>query len=320
MATGRTFAIYAALAGNVAIAATKFAVAAFAGSSSMMTEGIHSLVDSFNEVLLLYGERRAERPPDEVHPLGYGREIYFWSFVVALLIFTLGAGVSVYEGVLHIREPEMLHSPGINFAVLGVSFLIEGASTFFAFREFRSAKRPGESFWKALRSSKDPSIFVVLFENCAALVGLVIAAAFIGLTVVTGNPVWDGLGSVLIGLLLAGVAIVLAGECKHLLIGEQARPELRHALHRISDEQAGVCIVNEVMTIHLSPSEVVAMLSLDLHDDLPASEVEALAVRIEQAAKAEYPEVRRVFVRPQSRLAARAERDALRSAGNPADV
>jgi len=311
MATGRTFAIYAALAGNVAIAATKFAVAAFAGSSSMLTEGIHSLVDSGNEVLLLYGERRAKRPPDELHPLGYGREIYFWSFVVALLIFTAGAGVSVYEGILHMMEPEMLHSPGINFAVLGASFLIEGGSTYFALREFRRAKRPEESFWKALRSSKDPSIFVVLFENCAALVGLAVAAAFIGLTIVTGNPVWDGAGSVVIGLLLAGVAIILAGECKHLLIGEQARPEVRHALERISAEQAGVCVVNEVMTVHLSPSEVVAMLSIDIDDDLPAIEVEAIADRIERAAKAEYPEVRRIFVRPQSRHAAGAEREAL---------
>lgn len=319
MATGRTFAIYAALAGNLAIAATKFAVAAFAGSSSMMTEGIHSLVDSGNEVLLLYGERRAERPPDELHPLGYGREIYFWSFVVALLIFTAGAGVSVYEGILHMRHPEMLHSPGINFGVLGASFLIEGGSTFFALREFRATKRPEESFWKALRSSKDPSIFVVLFENCAALVGLVIAAAFIGLTILTQNPMWDGLGSVLIGLLLAGVAIVLAGECKDLLIGEQARPELRQALYRISDRQAGVCVVNEVMTIHLSPNDVVAMLSIDLDDDIPASEVEAIAARIEDEAKAEFPEVRRIFVRPQSRVAAGAEREALQETAESID-
>jgi Co/Zn/Cd efflux system component len=196
-------------------------------------------------------------------------------------------------------------------AVLGASFVIEGGSTYFAVREFRKSMSPGDSIWRALRSSKDPSIFVVLFENCAALVGLVIAAAFIGLTIVTGNPVWDGLGSVLIGLLLAGVAIVLAGECKHLLIGERARPELQQALHRISAGQRGVCVVNEVMTIHLSPSEVVAMLSLDLDDDLPVGEVERIAHRIEDAAKAEYPEVRRIFVRPQSRAAAGAEREAL---------
>ena len=311
MATGRTFAIYAALAGNVAIAATKFAVAAFAGSSSMLTEGIHSLVDSGNEVLLLYGEKRAQRPPDDLHPLGYGREIYFWSFVVALLIFTAGAGVSIYEGILHMLEPEMLHSPAINFGVLGVSFLIEGASTYFAFREFSKTKRPDENFWTALRSSKDPSIFVVLFENCAALVGLAIAAAFIGLTIVTGNPVWDGAGSVVIGLLLAGVAIVLASECKHLLIGEQARPELRQALRTLSDREAGVCVVNEVMTVHLSPHEVIAMLSIDLDDHLPVGEVEAIAARIENSAKAEFPELRRIFVRPQSRTAAGAEREAL---------
>lgn len=318
MASGRTIAIYAALAGNVAIAATKFAVAAIAGSSSMLTEGIHSLVDSGNEVLLLYGEHRAKKPPDALHPLGYGREIYFWSFVVALLIFTAGAGVSVYEGILHMMEPAMLHSPGINFAVLGASFLIEGGSTYFALREFRRAKRAGEGFWTALRSSKDPSIFVVLFENCAALVGLAVAAAFIGLTIVTGNPVWDGLGSIVIGLLLAGVAVVLAIECKHLLIGEQARPELQQALRRYSDREAGVCVVNEVMTVHLSPHEVIAVLSIDLDDDLPVGVVEAIATRIENAAKAEFPELRRIFVRPQSRTAAGAEREALRATGESA--
>jgi cation diffusion facilitator family transporter len=311
MTSGRTLAIYAALAGNVAVAVTKFVAAALTGSSSMLTEGIHSLVDSGNEVLLLYGEHRAKRPPDDLHPLGYGREIYFWSFVVALLIFTAGAGVSVYEGIVHIREPEMMGSPAINFAVLGASFLFETASLVFVLREFRKTQLPGETAWQAMRSSKDPSIFVVLLENIAALIGLAIAAGGIGLALLTGNPMWDGLGSVLIGLLLAGVAIVLSVECKHLLIGERARPELQATLERIADEQKGVCVVNEVMTVQLSPNDVVAMLSVDLDDDLPVGEVEGLAHRIETAAKLEYPEVRRIFIRPQSRQAARAERACL---------
>lgn len=317
MTSGRKFAIYAALAANVAIAATKFVAAAIAGSSSMLTEGIHSLVDSGNEVLLLYGEHRAQRPPDDIHPLGYGREIYFWSFLVALLIFTAGAGVSVYEGILHMMEPEMLRDPLINFAVLGVSFVFEGASTVFAVREFRRTMQPGQSVWSALRSSKDPSIFVVLFENGAALVGLTIAAVFIGVTLITGNPIWDGLGSVLIGLLLAGVAIVLARECKHLLIGERARPEIERALDRIARAHEPVCLVNEVMTVQLSPNDVVAMLSVDMDDDLHVGRLEQIAHQIENKAKQQYPEVRRIFIRPQSRQAAQAERASLEAQLTP---
>ncbi|WP_305096042.1 cation diffusion facilitator family transporter [Croceibacterium aestuarii] len=318
MASGRKLAIYAALGGNVAVAITKFVAAFIAGSSSMLTEGIHSLVDSGNEVLLLYGEHRAERPPDELHPLGYGREVYFWSFVVALLIFTAGAGVSVYEGILHILHPEMLEKPLINFAVLGASIIFEAASMYFGLKEFRKSQRKNEGAWRTFRTSKDPTIFVVLLENLAALIGLVIAAAFIGLTVLTGNPVYDGIGSVLIGLLLGAVAIILAIECKHLLIGERASPQLQKALKQFAEREKGVCLVNEVITIHLSPKDVVAMLSLDLEDELPVGEVEGISQRIEQTIKAQYPEVRRIFIRPQSRHEAGAELAALRNSAAPA--
>ena len=176
MASGSKLVLFAALGGNVAIAVTKFVAAGMTGSSSMLTEGIHSLVDSGNQVLMLYGRHRSKSPPDQMHPLGHGRELYFWSFVVALLIFTAGAGVSIYEGVLHIRQPEMPSRPLISFGVLGVSFLFEGTSLFFAAREFAREKRADEGWWHALHSSKNPSVFVVLLEDSAALTGIVIAA------------------------------------------------------------------------------------------------------------------------------------------------
>jgi cation diffusion facilitator family transporter len=308
MASGGKLVVLAALGGNLAIAVTKFAAALIAGSSSMLTEGIHSAVDTFNEVLLLYGRKRAEQPPDDLHPLGHARELYFWGFVVALLIFTGGAGFSIYEGIEHIGAPEMLESPWVNFAVLAFAFVFEGTSLFFALREFHRQQEPGDSWWEALRDSKDPSVFVVMMEDMAALAGLVVAAVFIGLTVATGDPRWDGAGSVVIGLILTAVAILLATECKKLLIGERASPELQHAIQEIAEQAPGVCRMNEIITVHLGPRQVVAMLSLDFDDTLPLSHVETTTERIEAKVKAKYPEVFRLFVRAQSPRAARDER------------
>ncbi|MBO0749724.1 MAG: cation diffusion facilitator family transporter, partial [Porphyrobacter sp.] len=234
MASGGKLVVLAALGGNLAIAATKFAAALIAGSSSMLTEGIHSAVDTLNEVLLLYGRERAERPPDEQHPLGHARELYFWGFVVALLIFTGGAGFSLLEGIEHLRAPHMLDHPLVNFAVLAVAFIFESVSLLFALREFHRQREPGDTWWTALRNSKDPSVFVVMMEDLAALAGLIVAAAFIGITVATGNPLWDSAGSIVIGLILAAVAILLATECKKLLIGERASAALQQAIHDIA--------------------------------------------------------------------------------------
>ncbi|GGD93970.1 cation transporter [Tsuneonella deserti] len=319
MASGSKLVLYAALAGNLAIAVTKFAAAAIAGSSAMLTEGIHSLVDTCNQGLLLYGRNRSEMPPDEKHPLGHGRELYFWAFVVALLIFTTGAGASVYEGIVHIQSPEQIEKPWINFVVLGLAFVFEGSSLYIAVREFRQTKDPAVGYWRALRDSKDPAIFVVLMEDSAALAGLVVAAVFIGLAVWTGNPVWDGIGSIVIGILLIGVAIMLASESKKLLIGERARPEVQRYLAEVAKGTMGVCLVNEVITVHMSPEDVIATISLDFQDDLPLSEVEKAADSIEAKVKARYPEVRRLFIRPQSRVAAVEERAALQFPAATAD-
>lgn len=314
MATGGKLVVLAALGGNLAIAATKFAAALIAGSSSMLTEGIHSTVDTLNEVLLLYGRKRARQPPDELHPLGHARELYFWGFVVALLIFTGGAGFSIYEGIAHIRSPNMLERPAINFAVLAIAFVFESGSLFFALREFGRQKEPGDGWWQALRNSKDPSVFVVMVEDLAALTGLAVAAAFIGVTVATGNPLWDGIGSVVIGLILAGVAMLLASECKKLLIGERASPALQQAIHSIAERTPGVCKVNELISVHLGPQQVVVMLSLDFDDALALSDVEAASEGIEEQVRKRFSEVFRLFVRAQSRQAAHVERQVLAEA------
>ena len=314
MASGGKLVVLAALGGNLAIAVTKFAAAVIAGSSSMLTEGIHSAVDTFNEVLLLYGRKRAAQPPDELHPLGHARELYFWGFVVALLFFTGGAGMSIYEGIEHIREPHMLESSAVNFAVLALAFVFESVSLFFAVREFRRQKEPGASWWEALRASKDPSVFVVMMEDFAALTGLVVAAVFIGLTVSTGNPLWDGTGSIVIGLLLAAVAILLATECKKLLIGERASVSLERAIQSVAQQTSGVCKVNEIITVHLGPQQVVVMLSLDFDDALALSDVESATEDMEEQVRKKYPEVFRLYVRAQSRPAAQAEREVLAGA------
>ena len=216
--------IYAALAGNLLIAATKFTAAFFTGSSAMLSEGVHSLVDTGNGGLLLFGLHRAGRPPDRTHPFGHGRELYFWSFVVAILVFALGAGVSFYEGVAHIRHPEPASNVAVNYVVLGLSMVFEGGAWLIALKEFRRSKgRMG--YYEAIRKSKDPSVFTVLFEDSAALLGLVIALVAITAAHLMEMPVLDGVGSIGIGLVLAATATLLARECKGLLMGEAASPD-----------------------------------------------------------------------------------------------
>jgi cation diffusion facilitator family transporter len=223
---GSKTVIYAALAGNLAIALTKFAAAFFTGSSAMLSEGVHSLVDTGNGGLLLYGMHRAARPADRTHPLGHGRELYFWSFIVALLVFALGAGVSLYEGIVHIMAPEPVANVKVNYVVLGLSFLFEGTSWMVALKEFRREK--GKQGWlQAVQSSKDPSVYTVLFEDSAALLGLIVAFAGILAAQLLDMPELDGAASIGIALILGATAIFLARESKGLLIGEPASPEVQ---------------------------------------------------------------------------------------------
>jgi len=285
-----------ALAANVGIAVAKFVAAAITGSSAMLTEGVHSLVDSTNQLLLMYGQKRAAKPADALHPAGYGRELYFWSFVVALLVFALGAGVSVYEGVLHFLEPEPAVSPLIAYGVLAIAFALEGGSTLAAFREFNAA-RGGQSWLRALTSTKDATTVIVLLENGAAMAGILIAATGLALSQVTGDPRLDGIASVLIGLLLGVVAIFLAREAKGLLIGEAADPELIAGIRRAATRD-GVMGVGEIMTIHNAPTQIVAAVNVDFDNRLSAGDVERIVDAIERDLQAKFPSIHRVYVRP----------------------
>jgi cation diffusion facilitator family transporter len=297
--TASTRTLVVALLANLGIAASKFVAAAITGSSAMLTEGVHSVVDSTNQLLLMWGRRAAKRPPDKLHPFGYGRELYFWSFVVAVLVFSLGAGVSVYEGILHIAHPEPAVSPIIAYAVLLVAFLLEGWSTVEAYRDFRKAK--GKLRWfEAIRRSKDPPAFIVLLENGAAIAGIVAAAIGLLLSQLTHNPFFDGAASIVIGVILGFTAALLAYESKALLIGEAADPELVDALHKMVESKKGVTAVGQVLTIHSAPDQITAMLSVDFDDEITARDVEALVWGIEEEAAHRFPMVRRLFIRPRS--------------------
>jgi cation diffusion facilitator family transporter len=305
--------IYAALAGNFAIALTKFAAALFTGSSAMLSEGVHSLVDTGNGGLLLYGMHRAARPADRTHPLGHGRELYFWSFIVALLVFALGAGVSFYEGVIHMMAPEPVANAEVTYIVLGLSFLFEGYSWRVALKEFRATKG-NAGYLEAVRRSKDPTTFTVLFEDSAALAGLAIALVGIGAAQALDMPELDGVASLGIGLVLAATAVFLARECKGLLIGEAALPEVQASVLRIANEDPAVQRANGVITVQMGPSQIVAALSAEFEDHLTSPEIEACVGRIEARIRTAHPEITTLFVKPQTAHTWRERRARIESA------
>ena len=294
-------AIYAALIGNVLIAVTKGVAASITGSSAMLSEAVHSAVDTGNALLLLYGLKRAAKPPDQRHPYGYGRELYFWCFVVALLVFALGAGISIFEGVDHLRHPEPIARPMVNYIVLGLAFLFEGTSWWFGWKSFSASRRGNGGLWESITDSKDPTNFMVLFEDSAALIGIVIAVIGTTLAVELGDPRFDGAASILIGLVLAVVAVVLGRESKELLIGERASPELSEAIRQTAAEESCVVEVVDIITSQLAPNQVIATLGVVIDESLRVAEVEQLIHRIEKSIRAKHPQLFRVFVRPQSR-------------------
>lgn len=297
--SGSTKVIYAALAGNLLIALTKFSAALFTGSSAMLSEGVHSLVDTGNGLLLLHGLRRADRPPDLLHPFGYGRELYFWSFIVALLVFALGAGVAFYEGVTHMLSPVQIENPTVNYVVLGLCFLFEGGSWWIALKEFR-LKKGSLGYIAAVRRSKDPSVYTILFEDSAALLGLIIAFVGILAAELTAMPELDGLASIGISLILAMTAIFLARESKGLLMGEPALPDVQAAILALAREDPAVEKVNGLLTVHLGPDRIVANLSIEFADSLTTPEIEACVERLEARVSAEVPQVSALFVKPQT--------------------
>ncbi len=300
MAHSSKFTIYAALAGNAAIALVKFGAAFITGSSAMFSEAVHSLVDTGNQMLMLYGLRRSRRPATADHPFGFGLELYFWTLIVAILIFGLGAGVSVVEGIDKIRHPHAVESAKVAYWVLALSFLFEGTTWIIALRAFRAGTRHLDVL-TAVQRSKDPTVFTVLLEDSAALTGLLIAAAGLAAAQWFHEPLFDGVASVLIGVLLAVTAGFLARECKGLLIGEAAEPKVRESLRRIALERPEITGVNEVLTMHFGPTDVLAVLSLDFDDSARADAVEAAVSAIEQRIKQAHPQIRRIFVEAQSR-------------------
>lgn len=287
--------VYAAFAGNVAIAISKFVAATFTGSAAMFSEAIHSTVDTGNELLLIFGMSRARKRADASHPFGYGLQLYFWVFVVAVLIFGLGAVVSFVEGVRKIADPEPIRNILVNYIVLGLAILFESGSWFIAFREF-GKQTDGRGWFRTVRRSKDPTVFAVLFEDSAALIGLVIALVGIALGDVLQMPVLDGVASLGIALVLAATAIFLGYESQSLLTGEAAFPEVQRGIEAIARAAPGVRHINEVLTMHFGPEQVLATLSLDFDDSISAEQVEEVVAGIERRVKSEFPEITRIFV------------------------
>ena len=300
MSTGTKKVIFAALAGNTLIAITKFAAAFVTGSSAMLSEGIHSLVDTGNQGLMLYGIARSKRPADDEFPFGHGKEIYFWSFVVAMLIFALGGGVSIYEGIKHLSHPAPMENLLVNYVVLGLALLFEGGAWLFAFREFTRAKGKW-GYVEAIARAKDPSIFVVLFEDTAATLGLMVAFSGITLSQLTGNLMYDGIASLIIGLILVGTAIWLAYETKGLLIGESANRSVVEGIRSVVGTQALVQHVNEVLTMHMGPDYILVNLSVDFADRATADQIETVIGEMDRSIKQRFPQVKRIFIEAEKR-------------------
>lgn len=296
--SGSKKVIYAALIGNGLIAVTKYAAAAYTGSSAMFSEAIHSTVDSGNQILLLLGMKRAQRPADARHPFGYGPEIYFWAFVVAILIFALGSGISIYEGVQKVLHPNPMTNPPVNYIVLGLAIVFEAGAWWVAYKEFQTTKGK-RGYLDAIRVSKDPSVFTVLLEDTAAMLGLLVALVGIAAGQIFGIAELDGVASIVIGLILAATAVLLAVETKGLLIGEGADPDLVAAVRQLVLQSPSVAVVNEALTMHLGPKDVLLTLSLDFSDSLSSGEVERCVSALEVEIKEKHPEIRRVFIEAQ---------------------
>ena len=300
MASSRKLVIYAALAGNTLIAIMKFIAAFISGSSVMFSEGIHSVVDTGNQMLLLYGLKQAKKPADDRFPFGHGKEIYFWSFVVAIMIFAVGAGISIYEGTHRLLNPTPIDNILINYIVLTLAMIFEGAAWFFALKEFKQAKGKW-GYIEAVQRGKDPSIFVVLFEDSAAMLGLLVALLATILTQATGNLYFDGIASIIIGFILAGTALWLAFETKGLLIGESANIHVVNGIKKITRTYDKIEHVNEVLTVHMGPEFILVNISVEFRDEATATEIEDTVSQLDAEIKNEYENVKRIFIEGEAR-------------------
>lgn len=297
MATGGSkLAIYGAIGANFCIAFMKFVASYFTGSASMLSEGIHSLIDTGNGGLLLYGIKRSQQEPDHKHPFGYGKEVFFWSFVVAIFIFAVGGGMAIYEGISHIQHPSVFDDSKImwNYGVLIGGILVESVSFYLAFREFRRTQPTG--FFSAIRKSKDAATFAVMIEDTAAMLGLVVALVFVFIGHMTGNPVWDGIGSIAIGVLLCSVSLFLARETKGLLVGESASDQTLVQLNHVLNGHDEVEKIGNLRTMHLGPAEVLLAVDVDFASNLNSDQVEAAVEQLEKEIQAAMPHVSQIYI------------------------
>ncbi len=297
-------AVYAALTGNLAIAISKFVAASITGSSAMVSEGIHSLVDTGNQGLLLLGMQRSRRPADESHPFGYGKELYFWTLVTAILIFAVGGGMSFYEGITHLRNPRPLTGATWNYIVIGVALVFEGISWSIAFRGLRAARK-GQGFFESIHTSKDPTLITVLLEDSAALIGLLIALAGVGLGHWLDNPYLDGSASIGIGVVLAAVAAYLAYESKGLLVGEAVLPSKLAEIRRIVAQDPAVKELVRALTMHFGPHEILLNLDIRFREGLSLADTAAAIDRIEESIRRHHSDVKRIFIEIKSLSAMR---------------
>lgn len=303
MASGSKKVIIAALIGNGLIAVTKFFASALTGSSAMLSEGIHSVVDTGNQMLLLLGLKRARKPADERFPYGHGKEIYFWSFVVAIIIFGVGAGISIYEGIHSVLDPHPIENAVTNYIVLGLAMVFEGFAWYFAWKEFKKTKGK-RGYFEAVRKEKDPTTFVVLFEDSAAMLGLIVAFLGIWLGQLTGNMLLDGIASIAIGIILAFTAAWLAYETKGLLIGESASREITEGIAELAHSYDTINSVNETLTMHMGPEYILLNLSVDFKNSLDADAIEKSIASITRDIKSKYPRIKRVFIEAEESKAA----------------
>jgi len=299
MAAESTRVIYAAIAANLVIAVTKFIAAGFTGSSAMLSEGIHSLVDTGNGGLMLLGVRRSRRPADAAHPFGYGKELYFWTLIVAIVIFAVGGGISAYEGLLHILNPKAVANPMWNYIVLAIAMVFEGYSFMVAFKAFQ-AERGKLSIWQSINQSKDPTTYTVLFEDFAALIGLVVALIGVFLAQFFENPYFDGGASIVIGMILAAVAVLLAYESKGLLVGEAVDPETLKDIRRLAESDPQVESVKNALTMYFGPHTILLAMDLSFRPNLSAIEVEESIDRLEEKVRSRYPNVKHIFIESES--------------------
>ncbi len=296
--------IFAAMGANLAIAITKFIAASITGSSAMISEGIHSVVDTGDQLVLLLGIRRSQKPADDSHPFGYGQELYFWTFIVAILIFALGGGMSIYEGIAHLIKPSPLENPMWNYIVLGIAILLEGYSWTVALKEFLPTKGK-QNFWQAIKNSKDPTVFTILFEDTAAILGLFVALIGIFLGHLFNNVYLDGIASIIIGIILAVVAVVLARESKGLLLGESANPQTIANIRSLSKTEPGVQEVVRVLTMQLAPQEVLLNLEIQFSKNLTGEEIALTVESLEVKIRQKHPEIKQIFIEAKSLTAAR---------------